>query len=149
VRDRHPFLAWILGWLLPGAGHLYLGQRARGWALLGALGGCFVAGVLVGGRSTVSVHHPEYVVLQAGAGLPAAAAFALSAPSPEDVPVPRRELGILYTLVAALLNLVAAVDAAARAAGADPGAPLPGPAPATAAAPPPPVPPPAEGDPAP
>jgi hypothetical protein len=157
VRDRHPALAWLLAWLLPGAGHLYLGQRARGLALGGALVGCFVAGVLVGGRSTVSLHHPEYVVLQAGAGLPAAVAFAASTPEPQDVPVPRRELGVLYTLVAALLNLVVAVDAAARAVGADPGGPPPagegGAAPAAAAPPPlpppPPPPPPPEGGPAP
>lgn len=125
MNDRRPALAWILGWLLPGAGHWYLGQRARGAVLGAALVSCFAAGVLIGGRSTVSSGKPEYLVLQWGAGLPAAAAWAAGDPSPADVPVSRRELGILYTLVPALLNIVVALDAAARAAGADPGGPPP------------------------
>jgi hypothetical protein len=91
--------------------------------LAGTLIGCFAAGVLLGGRSTVTTGRPEFLVLQAGAGLPAAAAFALGDPEPGDTPVSRRELGILYTLVPALLNLVVALDAAARAAGANPGGP--------------------------
>ena len=130
-----PLLAWILGWLLPGAGHWYLGQRARGAVLCATLVGCFAAGVLVGGRSTVSTRHPDgpaYLVLQWGAGLPAAAAWAAGDPVPLDVAVSRRELGILYTLVPALLNMVAALDAAARAAGADPGGSVPAHLPAAA-----------------
>jgi hypothetical protein len=125
VKEQNPALAWLFGWLLPGAGHWYLGQRARGAVLCGALVGCFLAGVLIGGRSTVSTGKPEYLVLQWGAGLPAAAAWAAGDAAPADVPVSRRELGILYTLVPALLNIVAAIDAAARAAGADPGGPPP------------------------
>jgi hypothetical protein len=128
VQERTPALAWLLGWLVPGAGHWYIGQRARGAVLCGALVGCFVAGVLIGGRATVSTRIPDgtaYLVLQGGAGLTAAAAWAAGDPSPADIPVARRELGILYTLVPALLNVVAALDAAARAAGADPGGPPP------------------------
>jgi len=141
VNGRHPALAWLLGWLVPGAGHLYLGQRARGLVLCASLTACFAAGVLLGGRATVSRDHPEYLVLQWGAGLPAAAAWAAGDPSPSDVPVSRRELGVLYTLVPALLNVVAALDAGARAAGADPGGSHPAPGPAPAPPPAPPVPP--------
>jgi len=121
VPTRHPLPTWILGWLVPGAGHWYLGQRARGLVLFGTLVGCFVAGALLGGRGTVSSRHPEFLVLQWGAGLPAAGAWAVGDPEPADLPVARRELGILYTLVPALLNMVAALDAAARATGANPG----------------------------
>jgi hypothetical protein len=134
VNRRNPAIAWTLGWLLPGAGHWYLGQRARALVMGGALAGCFAAGVLVGGRSTVSTLHPEYLVIQWGTGLPAAAAWAAGDPEPADLPVGRRDLGILYTLVPSLLNLVAALDASARATGANPGAP-PGPAPVPAPAP--------------
>ena len=121
VPNRHPLPTWLLGWLVPGAGHYYLGQRARGLVLFGTLVGCFVAGALLGGRGTVSSRHPVVLVLQWGAGLPAAGAWAAGDPEPADLPVARRELGILYTLVPALLNMVAALDAAARAAGANPG----------------------------
>ena len=129
MPGKNPLVAWILGWLLPGAGHLYLGQRARGAVLACALTGCFAAGVFLGGRGTVSAAHSEYLVLQWGAGLPTAAAWAAGTREPADVAVSRRELGTLYTLVPALLNIVAALDAAARAAGADPGGPPPGPVP--------------------
>ena len=121
MTDRHPLLAWILGWLVPGAGHWYIGQRDRGAVLAGTLVGCFLAGVLLGGRGTVTDAHPEFLALQCGAGLPAAAAWAVSTPDPADVPVSRRDLGMLYTLVPALLNLVVAMDAAARAVGGNPG----------------------------
>jgi hypothetical protein len=136
VARTRPALAWLLGWLVPGAGHWILGQRARGAILFASLAGCFAAGVLIGGRGTVSRAHPEYLVLQWGAGLPAAAAWAAATPTPADVDVSRRELGVLYTLVPALLNLVAALDAAARAAGSDPGGRGPARAPAAPAAPP-------------
>ncbi len=121
MNGRHPLVAWTLGWILPGAGHFYLGQRARGGVLCGALVGCFAAGVLLGGRGTVSAAHPEYFALQCGAGAPAGLAWAAGTDEPSDIAVARRDLGMLYTLVPALLNLVAAMDAAARAAGANPG----------------------------
>ena len=121
MKERSPLLAWFLGWLLPGAGHVYIGQRARGAVLAGTLVGCFAAGALLGGRGTVTEARPEFLVLQAGAGLPALAAWAAGDPEPADIAVSRRELGILYTLVPALLNLVVALDAAARAAGGSPG----------------------------
>ena len=73
MKERHPAVAWILGWLVPGGGHWYIGQGARGAVLCATLVGCFAAGVLIGGRSTVSRSKPEYLVLQWGAGLPAAA----------------------------------------------------------------------------
>ncbi|MBS1195466.1 MAG: cell envelope-related transcriptional attenuator, partial [Actinobacteria bacterium] len=37
VRRPSAFLAAVLSALLPGAGHLYLGRRRRGWALLGIM----------------------------------------------------------------------------------------------------------------
>jgi len=140
VTPRHPLVAWILGWLLPGAGHWYIGQGARAAVLAGALVGSFAAGVLIGGRGTVSTSHPEYLVLQWGAGAPAGIAWAAGTADPTDIPVSRRDLGMLYTLVPALLNLVVAMDAAARAAGANPGDPPAAaePAPAPAEEPPPP-----------
>ena len=123
MNGKHPLVAWLLGWLLPGAGHWYLGQRARGAVLCASLAGCFVAGCLLGGRGTVSTGHREYLALQFGAGLPAGAAYMAGTESPADTPVSRRDLGTLYTLVPALLNLVVAMDAAARAAGGNPGGP--------------------------
>lgn len=117
MRNRNPFVAWLLGWLVPGAGHLYAGRRAQGWVLMGALGGCFLAGALLGRGSALDPNHPEYLVMQAGAGLPAGLAWVLRAEGPPVADVAVRETAILYTLVAAMLNVVAAMAAAAIAAG--------------------------------
>ncbi len=129
MRGGNPFVAWLLGWLLPGAGHLYLGRRAQGFVLMGALCGAFAAGALLSRGAALSGDSPEYLVLQAGCGLPAGIAWLLRETAATDVDVATRETAVLYTLVPALLNLVVALDAAARAAGGetspggDPGGP--------------------------
>jgi len=116
VTARHPATAWLLGWLVPGGGHLYLGRRAQGTVLLVTLTACFAAGVLFGRGRAVTSARPEFLVLQAGAGLPAAAAFLASGGAAPDATVAEMESATLYTVVPALLNLVVALDAAARAA---------------------------------
>ena len=47
LRDTVPI--YILGWLLPGAGHWLLGQRARGILLFFLLSGLFIGGLLMEG----------------------------------------------------------------------------------------------------
>ena len=128
MRRPVPLLAWLLGWLLPGAGHAYAGRRAQGLVLGLTLTGCFAAGAVLGRGAAVTPEHPEYLVLQCGAGLPAGAAWLLSDVGGADVSMEARETAVLYTLVPALLNLVAALEAAALAAAV--------PAPAAAAPPP-------------
>jgi hypothetical protein len=119
VEKRNPFIAWFLGWLIPGAGHLYVGRRAQGLVLLGSLGGCYLAGLLLGRGEALSAERMEFLVVQAGAGVPAALGWWLSGPAPVDLDLATRETGVLYTVAAALLNLVAALAAAAIAAGRD------------------------------
>jgi hypothetical protein len=46
-------LALALAWIVPGAGHIYLGRRARGLIILVTLAATFWAGVAVGGVMTV------------------------------------------------------------------------------------------------
>src|SRR5713226_525557 len=53
-EPRPPVSLWIwpvaLGWLVPGAGHLYLKRWNRGALLLAAIAGMFVFGLLMHGR---------------------------------------------------------------------------------------------------
>lgn len=120
MNERHPLFAWLLGWLLPGAGHWYLGRRAQAVVLASTIGGCFIAGALLGRGGAVTGYRLEYLVMQLGAGVPAFVAWLLSSELTPDLAVPLRETAVLYTVVPALLNVVVALDAAALAAGARP-----------------------------
>jgi hypothetical protein len=46
-------VAAVLAWIVPGAGHLYLGKRARGLVILFTIGLTFWGGVAMGGAMTV------------------------------------------------------------------------------------------------
>jgi len=48
-----PFLAGFLAWIVPGAGHVYLGRTLRGVILCVCINGLFWAGVAMGGVFTV------------------------------------------------------------------------------------------------
>jgi len=47
------FLAGLLAWIVPGAGHVYLGRTLRGVILCVCINGLFWTGVLIGGVFTV------------------------------------------------------------------------------------------------
>lgn len=123
----HPVAA-VAAWLVPGLGHVLIGQAARG-AIIGAtIAMLWLAGVLIGGISVLDrTAHPAWFLGQM-----------LTAPSivgnyvlqqhlkpryidPDDLPPGRtvnyqpsfgrvREQGILYTALAGLLNLLAILD---------------------------------------
>jgi len=48
-----PFVALLASWLVPGAGHVYLGRVARGVTIFLVVGGLFWAGMAMGGVMTV------------------------------------------------------------------------------------------------
>jgi len=50
---RWPVGAAVAAWLLPGLGHVLLGQRRRGLLLLGAILGLYLAGLLIGGIDVI------------------------------------------------------------------------------------------------
>jgi len=51
-----PLVALILAWLVPGAGHAYIGRIARGIVIFVAIAATFWAGVAMGGVMTVDYH---------------------------------------------------------------------------------------------
>lgn len=54
------FVAAFLAWILPGAGHLYLGRTLRGVILFLTIGATFWAGVAVGGVMTVDSRYDRW-----------------------------------------------------------------------------------------
>ena len=114
ASHRSPVAALVLGWIFPGAGHAYAGQRGKA-VLFGVLiTGLLVAGFAMG-RGTNLLPNEWWFAPQLGAGGPAALLTPLSQylaiRRPVDWASPVREIGTLYTAVAGLLNLLVMMDA--------------------------------------
>ena len=123
-------IAALLAWLIPGAGYFYLGLRKRALLLFVCIEATFIFGLYIG---TVRVIDPSYSLLwflgQIFAGLNTIVAHLWSGQlaGPYAVPAVRLirdwsySMGVLYTGVAGLLNLLAVFDTAIRAGRANAG----------------------------
>lgn len=120
-------VAGLLSWILPGLGHFYLGDHARGLVFLVAIMVTFWSGVAIGGAaSTVNPHeHKLWFFAQVCTGGNTLGAYALTSRIRGDVSavdgpsVPHSwvaaDVGVHYTGVAGLLNLLIILDAIGRA----------------------------------
>jgi hypothetical protein len=135
--DDHPLhlSAGLLGWIWPGLGHLRNGDGRRGRLVMLGVVGLFLTGVLIGGLDCVDRREDlPWFVAQAGAGPLAFVADALNAgllksgklgtllpmtaPNGAMLQVSSlksvglvNDVGILFTAMAGLLNVVALLDA--------------------------------------
>lgn len=130
-------LAGMFAWLLPGAGHLFIGERTRGIIFLVTIATTFWTGVAIGGvRDTVDPNaRTAWFVAETCAGAHAFAAYAFGKSyrdtnvkaartswSPAHAHWVSADTGAVYAGVAGLLNLLIILDALVRA---DPvGAPI-------------------------
>lgn len=120
-------LAGLLAWLVPGLGHLYLGLRAQGLVFMVTITATFWTGVAIGSvQGTVAPRaRTLWFAAQLCTGANTLLAYGLhyhvdpqSALSPKPVPTVHwasAEVGVHYTGVAGLLNLLVMLDAIARA----------------------------------
>ncbi len=125
-------LAAVLAWLVPGAGHFYLGLRKRALLLFIAIELTFFIGLYVG---TLRIVDPAqsmfWFVAQVLAGLNTIIAHLWSTSSYAEATTPlvrdwSYHMAVLYTGIAGLLNLLAVFDTVIRAGRANVGqAPLP------------------------
>ena len=110
-------LTGVASWLIPGAGHFWLGYRLRGAILAVGIIGLFWFGEsALGGNMAVSREvSPIFYYCQAGNGLSAIVAeyqwgkprYA-NKPGRPDYDIPRYyNFGVLFTTVSGLLNLLA------------------------------------------
>ncbi len=109
--DPRALLMAALAWLLPGLGHA--GQKCWWKAIyFGTLVlGTFVLGVWLGDGASVSEGRaPWHIYGQYGAAIPAWIAERLGE-APTGRTIDRLELGLLFTTVAGILNVVVMVDA--------------------------------------
>lgn len=106
------FLVGILGLLLPGLGHVLAGRPGKGFFYFAVVGLAFTTGLWMTGLVAVNPDRDAlWFAGQALAGLPTLGVWQATK---DLVPTERLatfDLGMLYTWVAGLLNVVAIADA--------------------------------------
>jgi len=132
----------VLGWVIPGLGHVNIGEKGRGILVFAGIAFLWVCGLLIGGIDSVDKEKDRlWFIAQAGTGPIAFIVDGLntallkkgSAGELIDSPGPRvnnrltnvkvspyksvaqaNEYGTLYTALAGLMNVVAVLDAGSR-----------------------------------
>lgn len=106
--------ALLLGWLVPGAGHLLTRRWIRGALLFAAIGLMFILGLLMQGKLYVANPADPLVLLgfigDLGSGLLYMGGRIFGA-GQTPVQVVTADYGTKFIVVAGLLNVIAAVDA--------------------------------------
>jgi hypothetical protein len=124
--------AFLAAWLVPGAGHLVLGRRARGLLFFVTIVGAFVLGLSLHGHlywPTVaeppSLFHFDLITVlwffaEIGSGLSYVVSYVLglgTTPIPQAAASPTFEYGNTFMFLAGLLNYLVILDAFDIAAG--------------------------------
>ncbi len=111
-------LAAIFSWIIPGAGHLYIGERARGIILFITVTVIFWVGIYIGGVvSTVNVHtNGAWFLAHIFLGGYTFLTWVLSHSSSAMPSYGKTlDLAVIYTGIAGLLNFLIILDSSARA----------------------------------
>lgn len=108
------YLICAAAWIVPGAGHLWLGRRQKGFVFLVTLVSMFTVGLWLEGRLFPFELTQPLVALAAvadvGIGAPYVVAKALGA-GRGDVVAITFEYGNTFVIVAGLLNMLVVLDA--------------------------------------
>jgi hypothetical protein len=110
----NPYLICAAAWLVPGAGHLWLGRARKGVVFLVALPLMFATGLWLQGRLFPFQPSEPLVALAAfadlGIGIPYFIAKAINAGTGNVVAL-TYEYGNAFVIVAGLLNMLVVLDA--------------------------------------
>lgn len=120
--------AGLLGWILPGSGHLFIGERTRGIILTATIALTFWTGVAIGGvKNTVAPAQRSLWFLGqicAGGHTLTALAWGSQIPAPRDSGADAasvigygrsEEVSVVYTAIAGMLNVLVILDVLVRA----------------------------------
>ncbi len=103
----------LVGWLIPGAGHLVQRKWVRGSLLLASIGGMFFLGLAMQGKLYTGAH--DILDMLGLAGDLGTGLFYLVSRQiglgADSVQVTTADYGTRFMVVAGLLNVIAAVDA--------------------------------------
>jgi len=106
-------LLCLAAWVIPGAGHLWLGRRAKGLIFLVALPMMFAIGLAIHGRLFPFDAREPLVALAALADLGIGASYFIASTlgyGHGEVTAATYEHGNAYVIVAGLLNLLVLID---------------------------------------
>ncbi len=109
----NPYLAAVLAWVLPGAGHAYLGRSARALAFLALVLSSLAIGCSLDGRLAWVFRGPPLQVLATFGGLGSGAPSLVlhMAGYQGAVEAPGYEYGSVFILTAGLMNMLLVLDA--------------------------------------
>src|SRR3712207_1819793 len=117
-RTQGPaWLAALLGWAVPGAGHLLQGRVRRALLLGGSVWAMFLIGVSLGGHlygfgeSSVGLLAYVFGFCDLGSGLLYLTSRMLGVAVAEQSQLPTSEYGNVFLMVAGLLNYLLSLDA--------------------------------------
>jgi len=115
VKGRDPFLTLVLGLLLPGAGHLYIGKKLKAIIFSVAINATILTGLWMGAWKAIFIGRWAFFA-QWGGGLLSLLAAAMAKRSgvtgiDNTNFIPLLDVGTLYTASAGLLNMIIALNA--------------------------------------
>jgi len=124
-KDQHSafrtLIAGLLAWILPGLGHIYIGDRARGIIFMAVISATFWSGIAIGGvKNTVNPKDRSlWFLAQASAGVHSLTALAWG----RQIEIPAEanktnwiaygqteDISVIYTAVAGMLNILIILD---------------------------------------
>ena len=114
-------MAGFLSWMLPGAGHLLIGERTRGVILIAVIAVTFWTGIAVGGvKNPVNYEQRRlWFMGQICAGSHALVAMGWSQLLPDENELiaygHEEEISVVYTAICGMLNILIIFDVLARA----------------------------------
>jgi len=114
-------MAGLLSWMLPGAGHLLIGERARGVILIVVIAVTFWTGIAVGGvKNTMNYDQRRlWFMGQICAGSHALVAMGWSQLLPDENKLiaygHEEDISVVYTAICGMLNILIIFDVLARA----------------------------------
>lgn len=109
----NPYLAGLLAWLVPGAGHWYLGHRSRGGVIFAAVCITFLLGITLSGLEMIDPQNAKaWFCAQLLCGTPTLISLLVQDPTTTINEIYGRgvDLGQVYAGVAGLLNLLCILD---------------------------------------
>jgi hypothetical protein len=109
-----PYVVCVMAWVVPGAGHFWLGRRQKGLIFLVALTAMFAFGLWLRGRLFPFQLSEPLVALMAfadiGMGVPYLVAKVLGVDRGDVVAI-TYDYGNVFIIVAGLLNMLVVLDA--------------------------------------
>lgn len=117
---NNPYILGIIGWILPGVGHLLQGKIARGLIIAGVVWTMFIIAIISGGAYYPGFEAKDGFLLywlnvfaRMGNGLGGVISYVIASTPWKDVAaLATFEYGGRFLEVAGLINFLAALDAA-------------------------------------